>query len=99
MGTYYFVGSFADFGNGTQLVSFGQTVQLEDQAAAEYVAHGVALLTEAEFTELEFDPAHIKKHSTIALQENAPEDFTAKRKRAWEIIHQKRTAAQAAKGE
>lgn len=80
MSRYRHVGTYTQFLD-TKIVlkRFGQQVEMDDALAAGHPS----LRTEAEFQSYGFTEEELKKFPTVASHVDAPDDFLAKRVKAW----------------
>ena len=95
--TYRFVGSYCEFGDGTVLEKFGDTVDLGEAEADALISQNAALITDDAVTALEFAASDLDTYNAVALHQNAPAEFIKKRNAAWLALHEHREQLKAGK--
>ncbi len=86
-----FVGSTADLGDGRTLDQFGQAIEMHAEEFTELLPR-LPIIPDHEFQDCGFTPAELEQYPAIALQVDAPAEFVAKRKAAWDALHELRAA-------
>ncbi len=89
MAQFRFAGTLAAKEGVFELTQFGQLVELPEQAAAEAIAEGVALIPASEF-EKRFTREEIDQYSAPESHASAPADFHERKKEVWIEIHNRR---------
>lgn len=85
--TYRFLGTQASIGgpNPIELSTFGEKFQLADEDVARSLGSGVQFIPDRMFPD--FAAADLATFYAIPLHDQAPAEFIAKRKQAWDALH------------
>lgn len=87
MKTYCFLGTYASIAGAQPdtVTSFGERFQLPDENVAPALRASVQFIPEVMMPA--FTPAELREFFAIPLHGEAPPEFLAKRKAAWDALH------------